>query len=153
MLSGLISLKIVRKVDMLICGSITAIIGIYIYGWLTYGTIMALIGALFSSLSYGLTFPVIHSAIPILVDDTTKGTAYGVVAAMSSGTLAISYFIVGMLTNDVDGEIKYINVRVYLLILLILSMLIYMLLYIMDIKCNNSILKLNEPNKHTSEGK
>ena len=137
---------------MLICASISAIISIYIYGWLRYGITMALIAELFSSLAYGLTIPVVYSVIPILVDDTTKGAAYGVCSAGASVTLAISYFIVGILTNEVDGEIKYIYVRLYLLILIVLSMLFYILLYIMDIKCNNSILKLKSTNKNPSEG-
>ena len=136
---------------MLICSSITAIIGYYIHGWLRYGFTMALIGEFVLSLSVGLTLPIIWSAITILVDKTIRGTAYGVSTAISFGVMAISYVIVGILTNEDDGEIKYINVRVYLLLLIVVSMLFYVVLYIMDIKCNHSILKLKSINKHIIE--
>ena len=123
------------------------IISGYILGWLRYGIVMALIGSILSSISFGFTYPVVWAAISVLVDETVKGTAYGFATAIRFGGIAISYVIVGVLTKEEDSETKYINAQIYMVLLIVLSMMFYILLYIMDIKCNNSILKINESDK------
>ena len=146
LLAGVITSRIGRKVELLIFADIMGIVGGIIYGWINdyeYGlnVFWAYFGVTSFRISLGFTYPIVWASIPLLVGEKLKGTAYGVSASMRFLVISISYLIVGVLTEEEEGGDKYTIVQIYVVLLMVLSMAIYMVLYYLDVKHNDGVLK------------
>ena len=141
MVSGIGTAKIGRRMEFLLTASVTGFIGQYIFGWINTSITWAFIGTTLKSMSIAFTYPVFWACIPLLCDEKVRGTAFGFATAIRFGTIAICYVIVGALTKEEDGGDKYIDVQLFILVLIVISSLFYIILYIMDIKWNNRILQ------------
>ena len=138
--SGVLSSRFGHIVEMLIFADITGLCGHYIFGWINGNIAWLFVGATLQSLSFGFTYPTVWAAIPLLVEDNVKGTAYGFATAIRFGTIAVSYVVAGVLTDPDDGKRKYIDVQLMLVLLVAVSMVFYVSLWIFDIQCNGSTL-------------
>eukprot|EP01084_Bolivina_argentea_P131593 232251_1 len=141
LLGGKITTVFGRKCEMLLFASICSFIAGYIYGWVNNHIFWAFFGQFMFSISLGFTYPVVWASIPLLVIDRIKGTAFGFATAIRFFTIGICYVGVGFLTNEEDGNTKYIDVQIFVLGLIAISTMIYLLLYYMDNKYNNGCLR------------
>eukprot|EP01084_Bolivina_argentea_P028331 52676_1 len=154
LLSGFLSSKLGKLTDMLLFANIVGFVGHYIYGWINNHIFWAFFGGALRSMSLGFTYPVVWAGVSLLVDTNVRGTAYGFATSIRFGVIAVSYVMVGILTNDSqDGKSKYIKVQFYIVMLVIVSSIFYIILFILDIKYNNSVLRILHSNENEkSEG-
>eukprot|EP01084_Bolivina_argentea_P284680 487970_1 len=139
--AGKLAAKIGRKCEILLFANMCGFIGEYIYGWIHGHIFWVFCGGALRSMQNGFTYPIVWAALPILVVDKVKGTAFGFATASRFACIGTCYVFVGILTESEDGPGKYTKVQIFLLSFIVVSTIIYIVLYYMDIKYNDGILK------------
>ena len=65
-----------NKCEILLLSCVIGFCGGYIYGWINDNDFWAWFGASLNGISIGFSYPIVWAAIPTLVIDRVKGTAY-----------------------------------------------------------------------------
>eukprot|EP01084_Bolivina_argentea_P192439 330355_1 len=145
LLSGSLSSKFGRRIEMLLISNICLIVGHYIYGWINYNAFWAFFGQFLIRVAAGFNFPIVWSSFPLLVSDDVRGTAFGFVVSFRFLVIGICYIIVGILTDDYDP--KYIKVQYFIIGAIVISTIFYIISMYLDVKYNNSVLRKVETKK------
>eukprot|EP01084_Bolivina_argentea_P012785 23939_1 len=138
-LFGYITDKYGMKCRFMICSGMIMIIVHWSLGWLHIDIILTVITLFLFGVAVSMLYPVIWSAIPIVVNANIIATALGVITSFRFVCLAIGYILVGVLTQPNDGNGKYENVQYFEMCTALLSVIFAILLFKLDQKNGNKL--------------
>ena len=99
LLTGYATSKIGRKMELLSFAGLCGIGGDVIYGWIHTHKLWAFCGAILKGGAVAVIWTMVFSAIPLIVSDKVKGTAFGLVLSVDFLLIGICYIITGTLTK------------------------------------------------------
>jgi len=126
--------------ELLIVSTLGSVVANFVHGWVNDHIAWIFVAQLLGAPAK-MSYPVVWTAIPLLVGPKVQGTAFGIATASRFAIVAVCLVVVGLLTREEDGDTKYVLVQVFLMGLGLAATMIYVLVRFLDIKYNDALLR------------